>query len=153
MVPRLCVMTINCVLSVSLWRYWAKRPTLLSSSAASISSRRQKGEGLRLWMANRSAMAVSAFSPPESCIIFCSFLPGGWAITRTPASRMSTSSMSSSLPPPPPNSSLKTASYAFWISANCSRNCLRMASSSSATIVSRDAAASVRSSCCPLRKV
>ena len=70
MVPLLWVMTINCVFFVNLCRYCAKRPTLLSSSAASISSRRQNGDGFRFWIANSRAIAVSAFSPPESCIIF-----------------------------------------------------------------------------------
>ena len=32
---------------------------------------------------------MRAFSPPESRIMFCSFLPGGWAMMRTPASRIS----------------------------------------------------------------
>ena len=40
-------------------KYIAKRLTLESSSAASISSRRQNGEGLRLWIANNNAIAVS----------------------------------------------------------------------------------------------
>ena len=39
---------------------------LASSSGASTSSSRQKGAGLSWKMANTSAMAVSAFSPPES---------------------------------------------------------------------------------------
>ena len=46
-VPRLWVITINCVSLVSLCKYFAKRSTLESSSAASISSRRQKGDGFK----------------------------------------------------------------------------------------------------------
>ena len=56
-------------------------------------------------------MAVSAFSPPESCIMFWSFLPGGWEMILIPASRMSSSSASSRVPRPPPNSSLKPSPF------------------------------------------
>ena len=52
---------------------------------------------------NTSESAVSAFSPPESRWIELFFLPGGWAITCTPASRIS-SPVSTSRAWPPPNS-------------------------------------------------
>jgi hypothetical protein len=45
-----------------------KRPTLFSSSGASTSSSRQNGAGFRSKIENTSATAVSAFSPPESCV-------------------------------------------------------------------------------------
>ena len=130
-VPLLCVITMNCVLFVSLFRYFAKRDTFPSSRAASISSNRQKGEGFRLWIANNRAIAVKDFSPPDNCIIFCNFFPGGCAIIRTPASRISSSSISSSVPLPPPKSSLNTLSNSLRISSNFSANCLRIAVSSS----------------------
>ena len=153
MVPRLCVIIINCVFFVNFWRYPAKRPTLESSSAASISSRRQNGEGFRFWIAKRSAMAVSAFSPPESCIMFWSFFPGGWEMIRIPASRISSSSASSRVPRPPPNSSLKALSNSFWISPNFSLNCFRMPSSNSWMICSSVFSASKRSLYWPLKNV
>ncbi len=53
---------------------------------------------------------MRAFSPPERRIMFCSFLPGGWAMMRTPASRISSPSTSSSLPWPPPKSWRKALS-------------------------------------------
>ena len=53
---------------------------LASSSGASISSSRQNGLGLYLKIANMSAIAVSAFSPPERSCTLWSRLPGGWAI-------------------------------------------------------------------------
>ena len=65
---------------------------LASSSGASTSSRMQKGEGLYWKIANSSAIAVSAFSPPESSSTFCSRLPGGWAMMSMPLSRTSSSS-------------------------------------------------------------
>eukprot|EP01136_Pigoraptor_vietnamica_P019626 Opistho-1_new@67441 len=55
-------------------------------------------------MANTSAIAVSAFSPPESRWMVWFFLPGGCAITCTPASRIS-SPVITRRALPPPNSS------------------------------------------------
>src|SRR5699024_860810 len=66
MVPRRCVMTMNCVESVSRRMYCANRATLTSSSAASISSSTQNGVGRSLSIAKYSAIATNAFSPPES---------------------------------------------------------------------------------------
>src|SRR5439155_206385 len=66
-VPRLCVMTTNCVRSVSSRSAWVNRPTFRSSSAASTSSRTQNGAGFTRRIARRSAVAVSARSPPDSC--------------------------------------------------------------------------------------
>jgi hypothetical protein len=48
-----------------------------------------EGRGFSLKSENTSAIAVSAFSPPESSWIDEFFLPGGWAITTRPASRIS----------------------------------------------------------------
>ena len=55
-------------------------------------------------MANTRAIAVSAFSPPESSAIDWFFLPGGWAMTCTPESRIS-SPVITRRALPPPNSS------------------------------------------------
>ncbi len=57
------------------------RSVLLSSSGASTSSSRQKGAGLSWKKENTSAIAVSAFSPPDSRWMDAFFLPGGWATT------------------------------------------------------------------------
>ena len=53
------------------------RPMFASSSGASISSSRQNGLGLYLNRPNISAIAVSAFSPPDSSCTLCRRLPGG----------------------------------------------------------------------------
>ena len=55
------------------------RNVLASSSGASTSSSMQKGEGLYKYMANNKAMAVSAFSPDDSCVMEIGFLPRGCA--------------------------------------------------------------------------
>src|SRR5438874_163438 len=78
------------------------RQTLCSSSGASTSSSRQKGAGLRSKMANTRATAVSAFSPPDSRWMVLFFLPGGRAMTATPAVSLS-SPTSSRYACPPPN--------------------------------------------------
>ena len=101
MVPRLCVMTINWVWAVNLWRYPAKRSTLESSSAPLDLVQQTEWRRFQVLDRNNRAMAVKAFSPPDSCIIFCSFLPGGWEIIWIPASRISSPSTSSRLPCPP----------------------------------------------------
>jgi hypothetical protein len=49
---------------------------LASSSGASTSSSRQNGAGLSWKIANTSAIAVSAFSPPDSRWMVLFFLPG-----------------------------------------------------------------------------
>ena len=77
-VPRLCVIIINCVFFVNFCKYDAKRPTFESSSAASISSRRQNGDGFRFWIAKRRAIACqSLFLHQKAASLFWSFLPGG----------------------------------------------------------------------------
>ena len=53
-----------------------KRSVLASSSGASTSSSRQNGAGLSWNIENTSAIAVSAFSPPESRWMVVFFLPG-----------------------------------------------------------------------------
>ena len=99
-------------------------------------------------MAKRSAIAVSAFSPPDNCIIFWSFFPGGWDIIRIPASRISSPSTSSIVPLPPPKSSLNTLSNSTFISSNLAVNCALMPSSSSSITFISDSSASIISSCC-----
>ena len=138
---------------VSLCKYPANLSTFASSKAASISSRRQNGEGLRFWIANNSAIAVSDFSPPDICIILISFFPGGCALMIIPVSSKSSSSTRASEPCPPPNSSLNALSNSLWISLNPSANCFLIPSSSSSMIRTREASASTKSSCCPLRKL
>ena len=72
----LCVMKRNCVCA-DIWRTRSqKRSVFGSSSGASTSSSRQKGAGFSLKSENTSAIAVSAFSPPESSWIDWFFLPG-----------------------------------------------------------------------------
>src|SRR5262249_25054188 len=78
-----------------------KRTVLESSSGASTSSSRQNGAGLSWNMAKTSEIAVSAFSPPESRWMLALRLPGGCAITCTPASRISSPVMISFASPPP----------------------------------------------------
>ena len=43
--------------------------TFESSNAASISSRRQNGDGFKFWIANNNEIAVKAFSPPDNVIL------------------------------------------------------------------------------------
>ena len=92
-----------------------------SSSGASISSSRQNGLGLYLKMANISAIAVSAFSPPESSCTLCSRLPGGDATMSMPLSSGSFSSSSVRPARPPPNSVLNISWKLLLIAANASR--------------------------------
>ena len=81
-----------------------------SSSGASISSSRQNGLGRYLKMANISAIAVSAFSPPDSSCTLCSRLPGGCAMMSMPLSSGSLSSSSVRPARPPPNSVVNVCS-------------------------------------------
>ena len=85
MVLLLCVMKMNCTLRDMSRTMSQKRPTLFSSSGASTSSSRQNGAGFRSKIANTSATAVSAFSPPDSWLMVLLRLPGGRAMTDTPA--------------------------------------------------------------------
>ena len=62
----------------------ASRPTFVSSSGASTSSSTQNGAGWNWKIPISSDNAVSAFSPPESSSMFCSFLPGGGATISMP---------------------------------------------------------------------
>src|SRR6185503_11648131 len=89
MVILLWLMNRNCVCADILRTRSQKRVVLLSSSGASTSSSRQNGAGLSWNSENTSAIAVSAFSPPESRWMLVLRLPGGCAITCTPASRIS----------------------------------------------------------------
>ena len=97
---------------------------LLSSSGASTSSIKQNGAGLSLNIANTSAIAVSAFSPPDNKAIVVFFLPGGCAKTCKPLSNISLP-CSSSLAWPPANKVLKSALKCIFtvlkVWVNCSR--------------------------------
>ena len=146
-VPLRCVITINCVSFVSLCRYFANLVTFESSNAASISSRRQNGDGFKFWIANNNEIAVKAFSPPDNCIIFWSFFPGGCAMILIPDSNTS-SSVSSNLASPPPNNSTNTSWNTRLMSLNFALNWRRIASSSSSIKPVRCASAVTISSCC-----
>gem|GEM_PF-6010366 len=103
MVILLCVMKRNCVCADMRLTISQKRSVLLSSSGASTSSSMQNGAGLSWNIENTRAIAVSAFSPPESRWMVLFFLPGGCAMTWMPESRIS-SPVRISLASPPPKS-------------------------------------------------
>ena len=98
-----------------------KRPTFASSSAASTSSSTQNGAGRTSSIANSSATAVSARSPPESIASACGFLPGGRAVISMPVVARSAGSVSESFAKPPPNSCWNRASNASSSAANSCR--------------------------------
>ena len=79
----------NCTFSLISLTMLASRPTLASSSGASTSSSRQNGAGFSWKMANTSATAVIAFSPPDSSEMLDTRLPGGRAMMVTPVSSRS----------------------------------------------------------------
>src|SRR5208283_4615367 len=85
MVLLLWVMKMNCTLRAMSRTMSQKRPTLFSSSGASTSSRRQNGAGFKSKIANTKATAVNAFSPPDNWLMVLLRLPGGRAMTETPA--------------------------------------------------------------------
>ena len=99
----------NCI-SLKFFRYLANLSMFMSSRAASTSSSMQNGVGVVLSTANMRAMAVMVFSPPDIRLMFCSFLPGGWAIISIPASSGFSSLSSLSSACPPPNRDLKISS-------------------------------------------
>ena len=53
--------------------------TLISSNAASTSSKIQIGEGFIKNIENIKEIAVNVFSPPDNKLMFDNFLPGGLA--------------------------------------------------------------------------
>ena len=124
MVTLLCDTNKNCVFSLICLTKLQKRSVLLSSSGASTSSIKQNGAGLSLNIANTSAIAVSAFSPPDNKAIVVFFLPGGCAKTCKPLSNISLP-CSSSLAWPPANKVLKSALKCIFtvlkVWVNCSR--------------------------------
>ena len=122
MVLRLCVMMMNCVRSSIDRSISTNRPMLASSSGASISSSRQNGLGLYLKMPNISAMAASAFSPPDNSMTLCNRLPGGWATMSMPLSSGSFSSSSVMPALPPPNRVEKVSWKLALIAVKASRN-------------------------------
>ena len=94
--------------------YWARRSTLTSSSAASISSRMQKGVGLTFRMAKNRATPMKACSPPESCMRFLMIFPGGAALISMPdSSTFSGSDRVISAEPPPKSSEKVTAKFSL----------------------------------------
>ncbi len=113
MVPRRWVMTINWVFSATPRIYRAKRATLASSKAASISSMTTKGVGRTFKMAKYRAMATKAFSPPDSRVMIFKALPGGCTLISIPQLRMSSGSSSSRVALPPPKSSRKVSPKAW----------------------------------------
>ena len=124
------------------------RPTFASSSAASTSSSTQNGAGRTSSIANRSATAVSARSPPESIDSAWGFLPGGRAVISMPVADRSVGSVRTSFAKPPPNSCWKRASKASSSWANVARNWVAMSSSRSAISWRVCAMASRRSLSC-----
>ena len=145
MVPRLWVMTMNWVRSASSRRASVNRPTFASSSAASTSSSTQNGAGRTSSIANSSATAVSARSPPESIASAWGFLPGGRAVISMPVEPRSSGSVSDSRAKPPPNSCRNRASNAISRAANVVRNCVEISVSRSAISARVRAMASRRS--------
>ena len=115
-------MMMNCVPSEYSLRYLAKLSTFASSKEVSISSSIQKAAGFSLRIANKSAIAVSACSPPESRLRSWSFFPGGCAMISI--LQLSTSFLSerTSSALPPLNSAVNVSLKFFWIRANCSVN-------------------------------
>ena len=79
---------------------------MVSSKGASTSSRTHNGDGFVRNTANRSEIAVRAFSPPESKESVCNFFPGGFAIISRPELRGSLGSVNSSFASPPENNCL-----------------------------------------------
>src|SRR2546425_255478 len=121
------------------------RSVFESSSGASTSSSRQKGAGLSWKSENTSAMAVRAFSPPESRWMLVLRFPGGCAMTCTPASRISSPVMMSFASPPPKRVGKSEPKCRFTLSkvsrrsSRVSRSIRRIASSSVVTASSRSA--------------
>ena len=108
---------------LNFFRYSANLYTFTSSSAASISSSTQNGAGFIFNIANKSAIAVKAFSPPDKSIIFCNFFPVGCACMSIPHSSTLFSSSNLSSAFPPPNNSTNTSLKFLFISLNFSINC------------------------------
>ena len=75
---------IICICLAYFFTYLPTLATFASSSAASISSKIQKGEGFTRIKANNSAIAMNACSPPESRFRFFMVFPGGAALISIP---------------------------------------------------------------------
>mmetsp|Transcript_93753 Transcript_93753/g.264718 ORF Transcript_93753/g.264718 Transcript_93753/m.264718 type:complete len:231 (-) Transcript_93753:3296-3988(-) len=107
--------------------------TFLKSSAASISSMKYKGVGLKWCSANTSDSEASVFSPPERFVICFQLFFGGLTLKLMPSlngSSVSTSSSSAS----PPSVIIWYISFNFMEmmekpSMNSSSRCCRIASS------------------------
>ena len=104
-------------------------------------------------MANISAMAVSAFSPPDSSCTLWRRLPGGDATTSMPLSSTSVSSSSARLARPPPKRVLNVPWKFSLITANASRNRCLLVSSIFLIVSPVDWIESTRSFRCVVRKV
>jgi len=114
MVVLLCVIRMNCENADISRTRSLNLPILASSSGASTSSRRQKGDGFIKKIEKIRATAVRAFSPPDNSETFCCFFPGGWTIISSPVSRRSSSLVSFSSALPPQKSRGKTSlNFAF----------------------------------------
>ena len=86
----------------------------------------QNGLGLDWKIANRRAIVVITFSPPEKSIIDLRSFPGGWAIISIPASRISTPSSKIISALPPPNNFRKSSWKWLLISWNVFSNNSRL---------------------------
>ena len=85
----MCVMIMNWDLLLISRKSALKRPIFASSRGASTSSSKQNGLGFTRKIEKSRLKAVSVFSPPDSRLMFCGFLPGGCAVMSTPVSRRS----------------------------------------------------------------
>src|SRR3990167_5327239 len=128
MVILLWLMNRNWVCADILFTSSQKRSVFASSSGASTSSSRQKGAGLSWNSANTSAIATRAFSPPESRWMEVLRFPGGWAVTCTPATRISSPVMIS-FASPPPNSTVNSAPKWRFTVSKVSRSSSRVSRS------------------------
>ena len=117
----LCDISMNWV-PLKLFTRFANLTTFMSSRGASISSMTQKGLAFIRKSANKSDIAVIAFSPPESSDMFCSFFPGGLAMISIPDSRMLSLSVSTRSASPPLNIFMKTSANLTLITSKAFSN-------------------------------
>ena len=77
---------IICISSEYFFTYLPTLVTFTSSSAASISSKIQNGDGFTLMSAKSNAIAMNACSPPDRRFRFFIVFPGGAAFISIPDS-------------------------------------------------------------------
>ena len=87
----------------------------------------QNGAGFIFSIANNNAIAVSAFSPPDSNIIFCNLFPVGCTLISISLSSTFSSFDKISSAFPPPNNSLNISLKFLLILLNFSLNCFFIA--------------------------